>query len=153
MSKRIKEIKARADDVRRSDDFGHSTQDCLEWESQHLPKVQDDCLFLLAELKKRDDKILEFRQSMSFNGQRTKSKIDSLEAKIDSLEAKLARRERQVEVYEKQVNLCLRIRPDEIMTRWQVPSTIDCMHRNFVMGLKECASEALAKGRTIMEDK
>ena len=48
MKTRIQQIRERANDVRRSDDFGHSTQDLLHWESQQLTIVQNDIADLLA---------------------------------------------------------------------------------------------------------
>ena len=55
MKTRIQEIKERANDVRRSDDFGHSTQDLLHWESQQLTIVQNDIADLLAVVEVYED--------------------------------------------------------------------------------------------------
>ena len=55
MKTRIQQIKERANDVRRSDDFGHSTQDLLHWESQQLTIVQNDIADLLAVVEVYED--------------------------------------------------------------------------------------------------
>ena len=60
--KALEEIESRASDYRRSDDFGHSTQDLLVWESNHLETVQQDCLKLLAVVKEMRGALNEVRK-------------------------------------------------------------------------------------------
>ena len=50
MKTRIQQIKERANDVRRSDDFGHSTQDLLHWQEHAGQDVSETMAPDIADL-------------------------------------------------------------------------------------------------------